>query len=140
MNPVMSVIHHWRDDGVPLNPPASDAALARLADALGGPIPQDLHRLYATANGMADNATDEWNVNLWSIERILRENDVVLVSGAMWMAFADVLLDTWCFRLTLNANQAHVFAEETGEVLASLTGFFKRYAERPESLGLTKSL
>jgi hypothetical protein len=139
MNAAKSILAGWRNDRIELNPPASAYELARLAELLGALVPADLLDLYSVANGMVDNATDTWNVSLWSIDRILRENDVVNRTGRRWIAFADFLGYSWCFRLAPDAICTRVLAESTGEEFGSLAEFFERYSTKPESLDLVKA-
>ena len=139
MNSAKAVLARWRHDRIELNPPASDVELARLADFLGGLVPADLLELYSMTNGMVDNAMDAMNVSVWSVDRVLRENDIVDRAGQRWIAFADFLVYSWCFRLAPREAHTQVLAESTGEEFASLADFFKRYATEPESLGLVKA-
>lgn len=139
MNPAKSILAGWRNDRIELNPPASAFELSRLAELLGGLVPADLLDLYSMANGMVDNTMDTWNVSLWSIDRVLRENDIVDRAGRRWIAFADFLAYSWVFRLAPSATHTRVLAESTGEEFASLSEFFERYSTRPESLDLVKA-
>ena len=83
-----------------LNPPASRSELARLASVLGAPVPQDLEEFYLGADGMRDPEMDRWHVNFWSIERVIREKDIVRHNERDWWAFADVLMYSWVFRIS----------------------------------------
>jgi hypothetical protein len=136
MNSTESLLERWRNEGIDLNPPASPVELAQLAEFLGAPVPTDLLDFYSIANGMVDNTMDRWNVSFWSIARLVRESDVVDRSGQRWIAFADFLVYSWCFRLAPHSMHTRVFAERSGEEFASLAAFFARYAEQPEALGL----
>jgi hypothetical protein len=69
----------------------------------------------------------------------LRENNVVDRAGRRWIAFADFLVYSWCFRLAPSATHTRVLAESTGEEFASLAEFFERYSTKPESLDLVKA-
>jgi hypothetical protein len=139
MNVAKSILAAWRNDRIELNPPASAHELAQLAELLGAAVPADLLYFYSMANGMVDNTMDTWHVSLWSIDRVLRENDVVDRAGRRWIAFADVLAYSWCFRFAPGEMQTRVLAESTGEEFASLEAFFGRYSTKPESLDLVKA-
>ena len=126
----------WREQGTGLNPAASNGALVRLATMLGEHLPPDLETFYLNADGMPDQGMDRWHVSFWSIERIIREKDVVLRGEQRWWAFSDVLIDSWFFRICPNGARTLVFAESTQEMFESLQDFFKAYVDRPDSLGL----
>jgi len=136
---INAVISRWRDDGVPLNREASETELARLAEFCGAPIPADLRALYSAANGMSDNAMDQWQVSFWSIDRLVREQDTMERDGRRWIAFADFLVYSWCFRILPNRERTAVLVEATGEEFESIGQFFDRYARDPGSLALLRA-
>jgi hypothetical protein len=85
MHGLEEILSIWRAADVPMNPPASVEQLRDLRQLFDGQLPPGLRALYSAANGMADNAMDDWNVSFWSIERISREQDVDLIAiGRSW--------------------------------------------------------
>ena len=136
MTEIESVIESWRIAGVPLNRPASQGELTRLAEFLSVPVPLDLTALYSAANGMEEYAVDQWHVSLWSIDRVIRERDTVTRADRRWVAFADFLIYSWCFRLMPKDDHTAVLVESTGEEFESLGQFFDRYARDAASLAL----
>ena len=48
---------------------------------------------------MRDGQMDGWHVSFWPIERVMREMDAVPRGERHWWAFADVLIDSWFFRI-----------------------------------------
>jgi hypothetical protein len=139
MMEVDAVISGWRNGGVHLNGPASHGDLARLAEFLRAPVPDDLRILHLAADGMVDNATDQWHVSLWSIDRIIRERSVKERAGQSWVAFADFLVCSWCFWFLPKHDRTAVLGEGAGEEFESLGEFFNRYARNPDSLALVKA-
>ena len=139
MMEIKAVISDWRNDGVLLNSPASQGELARLAEFLGAPVPDDLRALYSAANGMEDNAIDQWHVSFWSIDRLIRERDTMERAGRSWVAFADFLVYSWCFRILPKGDRTSVLDEGTGEEFESVRQFSERYAHDPGSLALVKA-
>jgi hypothetical protein len=119
-DPTALVLARWREEGVALNAPASDAELARLASLLGTLVPPDLRQFYGYADGMVDGQIDSWRVSFWSIERIVRERNMIQRDQREWL-------------------KTRVFAESTQEDFASLNDFFDAYLHRPESLDLLKT-
>jgi hypothetical protein len=102
MDAIEKTLEHWRSQGIPLNPGASDQDLNRLEAFLGCPLPADVHRFYATADGMRDCAHDSKAVSFWPIDRILLENDFALAGEHVRAAaFADVMFYAWTFRYAL---------------------------------------
>jgi hypothetical protein len=139
MMEIDAVISSWRNGGVHLNGPASDGDLARLAEFLAVPIQSDLRALYSSADGMEDSTTDQWHVSFWSIDRIIRQRDITERAGRSWVAFADFLVYSWCFRISPNHDRMAVLGDGTGEQFESLGQFFNRYAGDPDSLALVKA-
>src|SRR5260221_14299007 len=139
MTEIDTVIGGWRNSGVHLNGPASHSDLARLAEFLGAPVPNDLRAFYSAADGMENDATDQWHVSFWSIDRIIRERDITKRAGRSWVGFADFLVHSWCFRFLPNNDQTTVLDDGTGEVFQSMGQFFNRYARDPDSLALVVS-
>ena len=139
MMEVDAVIGGWRSGGVHLNGPASHGDLARLAEFLGAPVPNDLRALYLAADGMVDNAIDQWHVSFWSINRIIREHNMTERAGHSWVAVADFLVYSWCFWILPKHDRTAVLDEGTGEEFESVAEFFNRYARDPNSLGLVKA-
>ncbi len=139
MMEIDAVIEGWRTAGVPMNGPASQEELARLAQFLGAPVPHDLRTLYGALNGMEDNAIDQWHVSFWSIDRVIREGDTMERADGSWVAFADFLIYSWCFRLMPKGDQTAVLVDSTGEEFESLRQFFGRYARDAASLDLVRA-
>ena len=133
------VIESWRTAGVPLNRPACQGELTRLAEFLSVPVPLDLGALYSAANGMEENAVDQWYVSFWSIDRVIRERDTVTRADRSWVAFADFLIYSWCFRLMPDGDKTAVLVDGTGEEFESLGQFFDRYARDPASMALVRA-
>ena len=131
----------WRASSVPLNPGASATELNRLRDLLGIELPADVQRFYAVANGMADHAgAGVYLVSFWSIDRICREQDVCSGSDAMGafadVAFADVLIYSWCFRFRVRAQRLHVVADGQPWEFDDFSSFLHAYLTKPQDLGV----
>ena len=139
MNEIEAMITAWRGKGVLLNGPASDGDLSRLAELIDGNVPSDLRLFYGSINGMHDNETDECHVSFWSIDRLIRERDIVERDNRHWIAFADFLVYSWCFRIAAEAERTRVFDDSTGEEFGSLFEFFGRYIADPDSLDLVRA-
>lgn len=140
MRGLEQVLTAWRADEVLLNPPASVEQLRQLGQLLGGDIPSDLRALYSAANGMSEYATDRWNVSLWSIERVNREQDIDVIAGRRWLAFADVLIYSWCFRISPDRHRTRVRADDSNQEFESVDAFLECYATDPGSLGLVEAI
>ena len=134
------VLRIWRAAEVPLNPPASVEQLRELSQLFGGELPPDLHALYSAANGMDHNAMDDWNVSFWSIDRITREQDVDLIAERRWLAFADFLIYSWCFRISPDGDRTRVRVDGSHQEFDSLDAFLLHYARDPGSLGLVEAV
>ena len=77
----------------------------------------------------------------WLYEGVncIRERDITKRAGRSWVAFADFLVYSWCFRMLPNNDQTTVLDDGTGEVFQSMGQFFHRYARDPDSLALVKA-
>ena len=53
MDAITKVIRGWRDAGIALNPPATAAAMSKLAKVLDEAVPSDLQRFYGVAFEMS---------------------------------------------------------------------------------------
>jgi hypothetical protein len=91
---------------------------------------------------MEDFAHDSKMVSLWSIDRILRENDVARAGGeGRGSAFADVLIYSWTFRyLSRAVGPLRVMADGSQLEHDSLSAFLEQYLADPESLGLVDAV
>jgi hypothetical protein len=138
MSSMDALFRLWKEQGTDVNPPASSDAMARLATMLGDSLPPDLEAFYLRGDGMADDGMDAWHVSFWSIERVLREKDLVLRGEQRWWALGDVLINSWFFRVCPKEARTLVLAESTQEIFDSLEDFFRAYVDRPDSLGLFK--
>ena len=67
-----------------------------------------------------EDAIDQRYVSFWSIDRIIREHDITERDGRSWVAFADFLVYSWCFRLLPNNNRAAVLVDGAGEEFQSM--------------------
>jgi serine/threonine protein phosphatase PrpC len=127
---------------IPLNPGAPANAVAALESLLGASVPPDVRRFYETADGMVNHESDgESLVSFWSIERILRERDVVeaVDEGGPYraVAFADVLIYSWCFRYKIRPGKPLVIvADGAPWEVPSLESFLQTYFSVPDLLGL----
>jgi hypothetical protein len=139
MTMVERVVHEWKSKGVELNAPAPLEEQRSLEKIIDSALPHDIREFYSAANGMRDNAIDEWSVSFWSIAKMCREFDVVGRENQRWIAFGDVLLNSWFFRFCPDQSRTRVFVESTQEVFDTLDKFFDAYASRPTSLGLVRA-
>ncbi len=132
----------WRSEGVGLQPGASPDELASIESLLGTSLPGDVRAFYAAANGMEDFDHDQWFVSLWSTHRMCSEKEIAMGTddrGAfLQVAFADVMISSCFFWFRMREpGGISVFAELTDEEFPSLSAFLERFAEDPESLGLS---
>jgi hypothetical protein len=139
MSAVVDILAKWRAENVSLNPPASQAALARLEAALGVPLPSDIRELYSTADGMPDFEHDPRLLSLWSVQRILRDGTQVTntpVGTVRELAFCDVLVESYyfVFRVTKYGLVKIGHHLDLGDEEPSLEHFLRRYMDDPESL------
>lgn len=135
MDAITKVMRRWRDAGVALNPPASAAALSKLAELLDEPVPGDLQRFYEIADGMTDYATDGWHLSFWSVERVVKEHDF----ESDHLAIADFLIYSHCIRVRAIGGSSNVMVDGSAESFASLEAFFDRYLLDPGSFGLREA-
>jgi hypothetical protein len=138
MDAVERILEHWRVHGIPLNSGASPHSLAALEGFLRRALPADVRRFYSLANGMREFAHDSKMVSFWSIDRILRENDIAPAGDqARGVAFADVMICSWTFRYGLRATgPVSVMADGSPVEHDSLSAFLDQYLRDPDSLGL----
>lgn len=140
-NVVTQVHEEWRASSVLLNPGATAADLARLSDLLGIELPTDVRRFYEAVNGMVDHeSAGESLVSFWSVDRICRERDVASGSDAlgpfMDVAFADVLIYSWCFRFRVRTPRLHVIADGQSWEFDAFNSFLVAYLTKPRELGI----
>jgi hypothetical protein len=141
MNSMDRMLARWRAEGVALNQGASLMQIESLERLLGTPLPEDMRTFYAAANGLADYQHDPRMVSVWSVERVVRERNI-LDGEDEWgsyqdVAFADVLYSAWYFRLRVReTGGASLIAELTNEEFPSLYAVFDAFLQRPGSLGL----
>jgi hypothetical protein len=141
MNSIEQIVAKWREERVPLNPGANLLQLESLERFLGIPLPPDVRAFYSAANGMEDYQHDSRMVCMWSIERIVRERNI-LEGEDEWGAFrdiaiADVIFYAWHFRLRMRQDgRPPVVAELTREEFPSLFAVFDAMIRRPGSIGL----
>lgn len=97
MTEVEEIVALWREERTPLNAGATEAALARLEQLLGVPLPKDVRAFYSLADGMPDDHYDACQLSFWSIERIVRERAAEAPAEpapGRGIAFADVIAET----------------------------------------------
>jgi hypothetical protein len=116
MTEMAVVLRLWKEQGIDLNPPASNDGLLRLASMLGNPLRPDLEEFYQSADGMRDGQMNGWHVSFRPIERVMREMDVVPRGERHWWALADVLIDSSFFRICPEGERTLVFTESTQAV------------------------
>jgi nicotinamide mononucleotide transporter len=131
-----ALIAKWREDGVELNPPATEEALARLAAAVGVELPASLRALYQRANGMPDLEMDGGDVSFWAVEKILSEREIARGRDARgeWTdwAIADVLINSHFVALRVRAGAPPSFAVDGfGLEFESLDDLASAYLEDP---------
>ena len=141
MGVVERVLETWRASSVELNPGAGPRDMDRLREVLGTELPDDVRRFYGAANGMVDyDAAGESMVSFWSIDRICRECDIVSGSDSHGnfrdVAFADVLIYSWCFRYRVRAQGLCVVADELPGEYGDLDSFLETYLSSPSRLNV----
>jgi hypothetical protein len=129
---IARAVQMWRNKGVALNPAASQSSMDRLSRCLETKVPLELAKFYELANGMKDYATDGWNLSFWSIERVVREQD--LQNDAI--AIADFFSNSHCIRLKCDADALEVLVDGTDDRFPSLESFFRAYLHTPDRFGM----
>ena len=141
MNSIEQMVQRWREEKVLLNEGATPIQLESLERFFGGSLPADVRAFYSAVNGMQDYQQDARMVSIWSIERLVRERNI-LEGEDEWgvyqdIAFADVLFCAWFLRLRVRAEgQMTVLAELTHEEFPSLYALLDAFMQRPGSMGL----
>jgi hypothetical protein len=136
------MIHKWRTQNVPLNPPATESDLNQLEQILGGTLPADVRYFFSIANGVAGAAAvDQWLTTFWPISKIVaasRElNETRAHAEYRDFAFADVMLSSWFISFRIRSNgQVSVYVQGASRELPSLEAFSEQYLGQPESLSL----
>jgi hypothetical protein len=135
------LLERWRDEGVGLQPGASDRDIATIEGLLGASLPEDARAFYARMNGMTDFDYDGWFVSMWSAGRMLSERELTTGTDERGeyaqVAFADVMISSWFFWLRVrDGGVVTVFAELTAEEFPSFSAFVERYLQDPEALCL----
>jgi len=143
MGAIERVVLRWRTNGINANAGATPATIARLEQQVGTRLPDDVRSFYALADGLERAAMDEYFLSFWSIEQIISETaDVQRTRDQIDprdTPIADVLISSWCvFLRRLGEGRVGVWVEGMRLEFPSLTSFFERYEEDPESLGLLK--
>lgn len=135
------LLGRWRDEGVHLQPGASENDIATIEALLGAQLPNDARALYERANGMEAYAHDGWFVSLWSADRMQSEREVMAGSDErgnfLQVAFADVMISAWFlwFRVR-DGGGVTVFAEMTKEEFPTFSAFVEQYLRDPDALCL----
>ena len=79
-------------------------------------------------------------VSFWSIDRICTERDVASGSDAqgpfMDVAFADVLIYSWCFRFRVRTLRLHVIADGQSWEFDDFNSFLVAYLTKPQELAI----
>jgi hypothetical protein len=132
---IAQVLQMWRNKGVALNPAASQSSMDRLSRCLEAKVPSELAKFYGLVNGMKDFTTDGWHLSFWSIERVVREQD--LQNDAI--AIADFLNNSHCIRLKCVADTIEVLVDGTEDRFPSLESFFRAYLHSPDRFGMEEA-
>jgi len=139
MGAVLDVLAKWKSEGVRLNPPALQAALAQLEVALGVSLPADVREFYSVADGMVDFEHDSRMLSLWSIARILKDGSEFAkrTPGILQeLAFCDVLIDSYHYFFRVTDDRVVTIGHhlDLHDEEASLEQFLARYLIAPETL------
>jgi hypothetical protein len=143
MGAIERVVLRWRTNGIGPNAGATPATIARFEQQVGTKLPDDVRSFFALADGIEGGFTDEYFLSFWSIERIISETADLQRTGYQIdprdTPIADFLINSWfVFLRRLGEGRVGVWVEGTRLEFPSLTSFFERYEEDPESLGLLK--
>jgi hypothetical protein len=71
MTTLDAVRRQWREQGIQVNPGASEAELTRLETFVGVVLPQDVRDYFAAMNGMPEDRATSGLTWFWPIERIV---------------------------------------------------------------------
>lgn len=142
MEVIDAVFRKWTDNGVYLNPRATQADLARLESALGTALPDDVRYYFSIADGMPDfEPADDSLTSFWSIGRMLADPWSPAGSDERGpfrdLAFADVMISSWfiCFRVRPELGLS-IHVEGALLELPSLEELFRQYLADPRVLCL----
>ena len=133
-DPIDEVIAMWREQGIKLNPRASESDLDRLANFLRCPLPADVRKFYGVANGAPDG--DNRLMTFWSIEEIATDPDSVLEGDdRRAIAFAHAMAFAWFYRYVATPEGLSVVSDlEPDRSWPNLSAFLRDYLDDPSNI------
>jgi len=86
---VPQIINEWINEGIELNPPASEDQIIQCENKIQFSFPEDFKRFYRICNGFKDWVMDSKLLSLWSLERIVLD-----YPGSNFIPFSDFLINS----------------------------------------------
>ncbi len=133
------VIEKWQREGIHLLPPLAEAQVTDVLDSIDRAISKDVRQIYTAVGGMAEGEMDGLMFSLWSLERVVSENEKYNTS---YLLFADFLIDShlYCLRYK-NDDESSVHIDyfdgsEPRCVAQSVSEFFELYLSNPDEIYL----
>lgn len=138
MTAVADLVTRWKEERVPLNPPATAQELSELAARLQVPLPREIIEFYTIANGMLDYESDPRHLSFWRLSRVLAEPPMRPVGEHTLreFAFGDALIESHYFVFRVKSDGRVVIGHDVDptDEEPSLEHFFRRYLTDPASL------
>jgi hypothetical protein len=106
-DPIGDLVAVWRQNGIRLNPGASNEELDSFESLRNLRLPPEFRQLYRLANGMPDHESDHCMLSLWSLDRIAREHNEIIKPGQGWpyILFADGMICACFYALRFRDNR-----------------------------------
>jgi hypothetical protein len=133
-------ITSWTQQGIRLQPPASEDEIRSTFENCGQPATLDVVNVYRHLNGFCDS---EYCRNLWSLWSLAKIRDANQFNTSQHVWFADFLIDSCYFSLQTESSQTssvHVqyynstVGFETFKVADSLAEFWQRLITDPATV------
>jgi hypothetical protein len=138
MDALNRVLENWRKEDIRLLPPYKETEIVSAFAKMNQKLSADVIHLYRTTGGMEDGEIDSNCFTLWSLEKVVEENNAF---GSPQLAFADFLIESHLYYFEYeNENRSRVFndwkAKELEKIADSVNEFFEIYLRDSEQLGL----
>ena len=129
---------HWRSQGIPMLPGAGRDSLETVWRGLNRTLSADVVALYRTINGFEYGHMDDNHWTLWSLERIVEENQQLRSDGVV---FGDLLILSYGYEFrredsTRSSVWINDFNGSTELAAPSVADFLRRCVVDPRSLSM----
>jgi hypothetical protein len=124
------VKEHWLSENIVLAPSCDKEVIHKQFRYLGVNATPEILEVFSKLNGFAEDDMDSECLSFWTIDKIVRENQMGWVKDRLYVHFADFLIDSHTHAFKINdSGSASVYCHWDSSYVVKICESFQTFFE-----------